>query len=57
LENPAHPDLLDHLLVALALGAGQHLLADKRLQHRLRRDLAAQPRTVDQRLKQGRSFG
>src|SRR5215472_4550051 len=49
--DPAHPDLLDHLLVALTLRAGDYLLADKRLQRRLRGDLAAQPRAIDERLK------
>ena len=34
-----------------ALRAGQHLLGDERLQRRLRRDLAAQSRAVDQRLE------
>ena len=50
-RDAAHADLLDELIVGLDLRSRQHLLDHKGLQRRLRRDLAREARTIDQRLE------
>src|SRR5262249_32996281 len=49
--DAALADFRDHLGLAPALRAGYDLLADKRLERRLGRDLAAELDAIDQRLE------